>query len=62
MGAQSRPDAKVTVSFINSFFDPAKAKQAAEAAIAGGAGGAVRRARRRSPAAEEHKLRVNMPG
>ena len=38
MGAQeSRPDARVTVSFINSFFDPAKAKQAAEAAIAGGA-------------------------
>jgi basic membrane protein A len=37
-GAQeSRPDAKVTVSFINSFFDPATAKQAAEAAIAGGA-------------------------
>ena len=38
MGAQeSRPDARVTVSFINSFFDPATAKQAAEAAIAGGA-------------------------
>ncbi len=37
-GAQeSRPDATVTVSFINSFFDPATAKQAAEAAIAGGA-------------------------
>ncbi len=37
-GAQeSRPDVKVTVSFINSFFDPATAKQAAEAAIAGGA-------------------------
>ena len=37
-GAQeSKPDAKVTVSFINSFFDPATAKQAAEAAIAGGA-------------------------
>lgn len=37
-GAQeSKPDARVTVSFINSFFDPATAKQAAEAAIAGGA-------------------------
>ena len=37
-GAQEmKPDARVTVSFINSFFDPATAKQAAEAAIAGGA-------------------------
>jgi basic membrane protein A len=37
-GAQeSNPAARVTVSFINSFFDPATAKQAAEAAIAGGA-------------------------
>lgn len=37
-GAQEiNPAAKVTVSFINSFFDPATAKQAAEAAIAGGA-------------------------
>lgn len=37
-GAQeSNPTARVTVSFINSFFDPATAKQAAEAAIAGGA-------------------------
>jgi basic membrane protein A len=37
-GAQeTNPDATVTVSFINSFFDPATAKQAAEAAIAGGA-------------------------
>jgi len=37
-GAQeTNPDVTVTVSFINSFFDPATAKQAAEAAIAGGA-------------------------
>lgn len=37
-GAQEvNPAARVTVSFINSFFDPATAKQAAEAAIAGGA-------------------------
>ncbi len=37
-GAQeTRPGATVTVSYINSFFDPATAKQAAEAAIAGGA-------------------------
>lgn len=37
-GAQeTNPTATVTVSFINSFFDPATAKQAAEAAIAGGA-------------------------
>ncbi len=37
-GAQeTNPAATVTVSFINSFFDPATAKQAAEAAIAGGA-------------------------
>ena len=37
MRRRARPDVKVTVSFINSFFDPATAKQAAEAAIAGGA-------------------------
>jgi basic membrane protein A and related proteins len=37
-GAQeTNPTSTVTVSFINSFFDPATAKQAAEAAIAGGA-------------------------
>ena len=37
-GAQEvNPAATVTVSFINSFFDPATANQAAEAAIAGGA-------------------------
>lgn len=35
--AETNPEATVTVSFINSFFDPATAKQAAEAAIAGGA-------------------------
>ncbi len=34
---ETNPTATVTVSFINSFFDPATAKQAAEAAIAGGA-------------------------
>ena len=31
------PEAKVTTSFINSFYDPATAKQAAEAAISSGA-------------------------
>jgi basic membrane lipoprotein Med (substrate-binding protein (PBP1-ABC) superfamily) len=37
-GAQSiRPDVQVKVSFINSWFDPAKAKQAAQAQIAAGA-------------------------
>lgn len=37
-GAQeTNPTVTVSVAFINSFFDPAKAKQAAEAAIAGGA-------------------------
>jgi len=34
---QTNPDATVKVSFINSFFDPATAKQAAEAQIAAGA-------------------------
>jgi basic membrane protein A and related proteins len=34
---ETNPTSTVTVSFINSFFDPATAKQAAEAAIAGGA-------------------------
>lgn len=34
---ETNPQATVTVSFINSFFDPATAAQAAEAAIAGGA-------------------------
>ncbi|MBK5249056.1 MAG: BMP family protein [Actinomycetales bacterium] len=34
---ETNPSATVTVSFINSFFDPAAAKQAAEAAIANGA-------------------------
>lgn len=33
----SNPDATVKVSFINSFFDPAAAKQAAEAQVAAGA-------------------------
>lgn len=35
--AETNPDATVKVSFINSFFDPAAAKQAAEAQIAQGA-------------------------
>lgn len=34
---ETKPDATVTTSFINSFYDPATAKQAAEAAIAAGA-------------------------
>jgi basic membrane lipoprotein Med (substrate-binding protein (PBP1-ABC) superfamily) len=58
-GAQeSRPDAKVTVSFINSFFDPATAKQAAEAAIAGGADVLFAERDGVIAAAEEHKLPV----
>lgn len=35
--AETNPDATVKVSFINSFFDPAAAKQAAQAHIAAGA-------------------------
>lgn len=35
--AETNADATVTVSFINSFYDPATAKQAAEAAISAGA-------------------------
>ena len=59
MGAQeSRPDAQVTVSFINSFFDPATAKQAAEAAIAGGADVLFAERDGVIAAAEEHKLPV----
>jgi basic membrane protein A and related proteins len=59
MGAQeSRPDARVTVSFINSFFDPATAKQAAEAAIAGGADVLFAERDGVIAAAEEHKLPV----
>ena len=58
-GAQeSKPDAKVTVSFINSFFDPATAKQAAEAAIAGGADVLFAERDGVIAAAEEHKLPV----
>jgi basic membrane protein A and related proteins len=58
-GAQeSRPDARVTVSFINSFFDPATAKQAAEAAIAGGADVLFAERDGVIAAAEEHKLPV----
>jgi basic membrane lipoprotein Med (substrate-binding protein (PBP1-ABC) superfamily) len=59
MGAQeSRPDARVTVSFINSFFDPATAKQAAEAAIAGGADVLFAERDGVIAAAEEHQLPV----
>src|SRR4051794_14949660 len=58
-GAQeTRPDARVTVSFINSFFDPATAKQAAEAAIAGGADVLFAERDGVIAAAEEHKLPV----
>ena len=58
-GAQeSKPDAKVTVSFINSFFDPATAKQAAEAAIAGGADVLFAERDGVIAAAEEHGLPV----
>ena len=58
-GAQeSKPDAKVTVSFINSFFDPATAKQAAEAAIAGGADVLFAERDGVIAAAEEHQLPV----
>jgi basic membrane lipoprotein Med (substrate-binding protein (PBP1-ABC) superfamily) len=35
--AETNPDATVTVAFINSFFDPATAAQAAEAAVSQGA-------------------------
>ena len=59
MGArESRPDARVTVSFINSFFDPATAKQAAEAAIAGGADVLFAERDGVIAAAEEHQLPV----
>ncbi|MCW2635007.1 MAG: transporter substrate-binding protein, partial [Blastococcus sp.] len=58
-GAQeTKPDAKVTVSFINSFFDPATAKQAAEAAIAGGADVLFAERDGVIAAAEEHGLPV----
>jgi len=58
-GAQeTNPAAKVTVSFINSFFDPATAKQAAEAAIAGGADVLFAEREGVIAAAEENKLPV----
>jgi basic membrane lipoprotein Med (substrate-binding protein (PBP1-ABC) superfamily) len=58
-GAQeSNPAAKITVSFINSFFDPATAKQAAEAAIAGGADVLFAERDGVIAAAEEHGLPV----
>jgi basic membrane protein A len=58
-GAQeSNPAAKVTVSFINSFFDPATAKQAAEAAVAGGADVLFAERDGVIAAAEEHDLPV----
>ena len=58
-GAQEiNPAARVTVSFINSFFDPATAKQAAEAAIAGGADVLFAERDGVIAAAEENKLPV----
>jgi len=58
-GAQEQnPSARVTVSFINSFFDPATAKQAAEAAIAGGADVLFAERDGVIAAAEENKLPV----
>src|SRR3954471_14931964 len=58
-GAQEQnPAARVTVSFINSFFDPATAKQAAEAAIAGGADVLFAERDGVIAAAEEHQLPV----
>ncbi|MEO6309819.1 MAG: BMP family ABC transporter substrate-binding protein, partial [Leifsonia sp.] len=55
---QTNPNATVTVSFINSFFDPATAKQAAEAAIAGGADVLFAERDGVIAAAAEHKLPV----
>ncbi len=56
--AETNPSATVTVSFINSFFDPATAKQAAEAAIAGGADVLFAERDGVIAAASEHKLPV----
>jgi basic membrane protein A len=53
---ETNPDATVTVSFINSFFDPATAKQAAEAAVAGGADVLFAERAGVIPAAEENDL------
>jgi len=55
---ETNDGATVTVSFINSFFDPATAKQAAEAAIAGGADVLFAERDGVIPAAGEHKLPV----
>lgn len=55
---QTNPSATVTVSFINSFFDPATAKQAAEAAIAAGADVLFAERDGVIAAASEHKLPV----
>lgn len=55
---KTNPSATVTVSFINSFFDPATAKQAAEAAIAGGADVLFAERDGVIAAASEHKLPV----
>ncbi|WP_105035764.1 BMP family ABC transporter substrate-binding protein [Cryobacterium aureum] len=56
--AETNAGATVTVSFINSFFDPATAKQAAEAAIAGGADVLFAERDGVIAAAEEHELPV----
>lgn len=56
--AETNPSATVTVSFINAFFDPATAKQAAEAAIAGGADVLFAERDGVIAAASEHKLPV----
>ncbi|GAB3128415.1 BMP family protein [Glaciibacter psychrotolerans] len=55
---QTNPTATVTVSFINSFFDPATAKQAAEAAVSGGADVLFAERDGVIAAAAEHKLPV----
>lgn len=55
---ETNAGATVTVSFINSFFDPAAAKQASEAAIAGGADVLFAERDGVIAAAREHKLPV----
>lgn len=55
---ETNPQATVTVSFINSFYNPATAKQAAEAAIASGADVLFAERDGVIEAAEEHQLPV----
>jgi basic membrane lipoprotein Med (substrate-binding protein (PBP1-ABC) superfamily) len=52
------PDVKFLVSFINSWYDPPKAKEAAFAMIDRGAGRDVRRALRRLGRGRERKVKV----